>query len=137
MKHQETATPTELVTAAASPPPTEWDVRFGVTALGAFTTHITGTAPGEVKRVFILLAPAMAWLYPGPGETKALRENERLKKELDRERGIYRENGHVWESTHDGNEWCSRCDAISTAFGSVKSECPGKVSTPEKSPVQP
>lgn len=79
LKRGDTATPTE----------TEWDVRFGVTALGAFTTHIISAAPTEVKRVFVLLAPALAWMYPGPGETRALQEIERLCAENKKLRAYY------------------------------------------------
>jgi hypothetical protein len=79
LKRGDTATPTE----------TEWEVRFGVTALGAFTAHIISAAPTEVKRVFVLLAPALAWMYPGPGETRALQEIERLCAENKKLRAYY------------------------------------------------
>ena len=62
---------------------TDWEVRFGVTSLGGVVSHISGAAPGEVRRVFASLAPALAWLYPGPREAKAQNEVAALREKVD------------------------------------------------------
>jgi hypothetical protein len=59
--------------------PDEWDIRLGVTALGGVVTIWAKNAPDSAKQIVAMLAPALAWLYPGPGEAKALRELAELR----------------------------------------------------------
>lgn len=110
------------------PPPDGWDVKFEFTVLGGISVWPPYPPRSDTNAAVMKLARALAWLYPGPGETAALRENAKLRELVgDAERMLVIEHRKSsYREPRDGGYFRESVD-----------EWRGKVSALKKPAVQP
>ena len=123
-----------------SPPPTEHSVALELTSLGSISMFCPDSPP-EVRRELFRLISALAWLYPGAGETKALRRLAELENKHDQVLEA------VWSFTDLDPEHTLSChaDSVPAAYRAAVAAIeaaktagtPDWVSAPEKPAVQP
>ncbi len=104
-----------------SAPPRETTLRMELSSLGSIAVYCPG-APTEWRCEMFRLISALAWLYPGAGETAARRELVLLRN------SVLEEAAQRCDRIRDGHlESRVYAEAIRLL----------KVSAPEKPPVQP